>query len=230
MAEEKETEVVGLDDPQAPRPVAAGIRKYLLPAGVAAGIFAVSLVVSSMLTGQKSSPGEEPVVATADSGSEENTAPVDSAMTGEIVIDTAEIMKELAFLDYNPDAPSDTGEGGKRDSTDSLTVIQKALTQMALEKDSLDILKKDLETREYNVKQGLLKIGQAESSRIISLARLYDGMRAEEVGKLFENLDDSVVVAILPRMKPVNAAKILAIMPPKRAAAISTQLISVAEK
>ncbi|RKX18764.1 MAG: magnesium transporter MgtE, partial [Candidatus Zixiibacteriota bacterium] len=71
---------------------------------------------------------------------------------------------------------------------------------------------------------------QVESARITSIARLYDGMRPEQVGKLFENLDDKAVMAILPRMKSANAAKIMAIMPPKRAARISTKMITVMEK
>jgi flagellar motility protein MotE (MotC chaperone) len=93
----------------------------------------------------------------------------------------------------------------------------------------IDKREKELEKLEYKVNQGLMKIGQAESARIINLARLYDGMKPEAVAQLFANLSDEVILSLLPRMKSANAAKILALMPPKRAARISTQMITVLE-
>jgi len=54
-------------------------------------------------------------------------------------------------------------------------------------------------------------------------------MKPEEVGKLFANLSDDIVLSILPQMKPANASKILALLPPKRAARISTSMITVLE-
>jgi flagellar motility protein MotE (MotC chaperone) len=90
--------------------------------------------------------------------------------------------------------------------------------------------RKELQALEYQVNTALATLEQAESARVINLARLYDGMRPDAVAKLFENLNDEAVMVLLPRMKPANAAKILAIMPPKRAAKISTKMITVLEK
>ncbi len=57
----------------------------------------------------------------------------------------------------------------------------------------------------------------------------YDGMKAQDIAKLFANLSDDVIISLIPRMKPANASKILALLPPKRAARLSTKMITVLE-
>lgn len=173
-------------------------------------------------------------------------------------IDTSAIMADLAFLDYTPEMeaeekkqkqkqkqkagsalPYNSGETSEsfagpgmtpQDSVDTLNWFNKEVAR--LDKAKIENAKqlKEMKALEYKIDQAFIKIEQAESGRIINLARLYDGMRPKQVGKLFENLDDKAVMAILPRMKSANAAKIMAIMPPKRAARISTKMITVLEQ
>ncbi|MCP4631554.1 MAG: hypothetical protein GY855_01415 [candidate division Zixibacteria bacterium] len=172
-------------------------------------------------------------------------------MMSAITIDTAALMAELAFLDYTPEMEAeekkleeiasstlhDTAKTGStdlvgmtpQDSVDTLNWLDKEMAKLDKSKAENAQKVKELKTLEYKIDKALIKIEQAESARIINLARLYDGMRAKQVGKLFENLDDKAVLAILPRMKSANAAKILEIMPPKRAARISTKMISLLE-
>lgn len=162
-------------------------------------------------------------------------------------IDTADIMAGLEFLNYVPDMEAidketETEETQTeneitnptgmtpQDSVDTLNWLAKEMTKLAKEKAADLKRKKELEVLKYKIDQALARINQAESSRIIELARLYDAMRAEEVAKLFENLNDAAVMSILPRMKAANAAKILALMPPKRAANISTKMITVLDE
>ncbi len=166
-------------------------------------------------------------------------------------IDTAAIMDGLAFLDYTPEMEAEEKKQGQmaegstsdginygsdqivrmtpQDSVDTLNWLNKELAKLDTAKATSASKIKEMKALEYKIDQALKKIEQAESARIINLARLYDGMRPEQVGKLFENLDDKAVLAILPRMKSANAAKIMAIMPPKRAARISTKMITVLE-
>ena len=166
-------------------------------------------------------------------------------------IDTAAIMSDLAFLDYTPEMEAEeekqqqvkeeaesggTNKDGShiskmtpQDSVDTLKWFDIELAKLDKAKAGNASKIKELKSLEYKIDQALIKIEQAESARVINLARLYDGMRPEQVGKLFENLDDKAVMAILPRMKSANAAKIMAIMPPKRAARISTKMITVLE-
>lgn len=164
----------------------------------------------------------------AESTTIEETSP--KRESGFIEIDSTQIMKELEFLFYTPEMDGEIGsEMTPEDSVDTLSWIQKEMARLAEEKMLLEKQRKELQAMEYKVDQSLVKIQQAESARIINLARLYDGMKPEQVAKLFGSLDDDVIIAILPRMKPANAAKILAVLPPKRAARISTQMITVLE-
>ncbi len=164
--------------------------------------------------------------------------------------DTAGIMSELEFLDMfeSKDQKSELARSGSNasgagpnaalgDFADTLAWIEREMAKLTREQEDISVQKnelardrKELQTLEYKVNTALAKLEQAESARVINLARLYDGMRPDAVAKLFENLDDEAVMVLLPRMKPANAAKILAIMPPKRAAKISTKMIMVLEK
>jgi len=144
-------------------------------------------------------------------------------------IDTTEIMRELDFLFVTPET-DEAGLGlNPQDSVDTLSWIEKEMADLTVEKNAIAMQRKELEAMQYKIDQGLIKIEQAESSRMIKLARLYDGMKANEVTKLFANLSDEMIVSILPRMKAANASKILGLMPPKRAARLSTEMVSVLE-
>jgi len=167
----------------------------------------------------------------------------------ETTIDTTDIMAELSFLDYvteqedgkqkqtdkaadqpdnSPEKTSSTAMTAQ-DSVDTLNWLQVEMARLADQEMSISKKRRELDRLEKRVNKAMTKIEQAESARVINLARLYDSMRPEEVAKLFDNLSDDAVMAILPRMKAANAAKILAVMPPKRAARISTKMITVLE-
>ncbi|HWR84161.1 MAG TPA: hypothetical protein VN285_12745, partial [Candidatus Deferrimicrobium sp.] len=79
------------------------------------------------------------------------------------------------------------------------------------------------------VSKKILRLQRAESERITSLAKLYDGMEAKAVAKLMADLDDEIVVSILPRMKSKNASEVLQMLPPKRAAKLSREMLAIAD-
>ncbi len=236
MADDKqkdENEIVGLEDEAQSKEQAVGLKRFLLPAVIGAVVFAAAMAVTPLLLNKK--PAEiKPVmkeIPKADSSAtvEVISFPIDSFAN--IQFDTAEALKELAFLDAANEKKADTSVAIKapvKDSSDTLSALQKQIDKLAEERAAIDKKKKELDSLNQRIAAGINKLEQAETTRIINLARLYDGMRPDEVAKLFENLDDTLVVAIIPRMKPANAAKLLALLPPKRAASISTQLITVA--
>ncbi len=231
------SEIVGLESSEGnPKSSSGGngLKGFLLPAAVGAGLFALAMAVSMFLQGSPKQSGQPTAAdSTAAAGDSVSVPQVTGLSPEELLIidfDTNEVMKELAFLDFDfeekiPVEPEDSAA-----VTDSLSEIQKARGLLAAEKAELDKKQAELQEKENKVTQGLAKIDDAETARIISLARLYDGMKAEDVAQLVANLDDSLVVAIIPRMKPANAAKLLALLPPKRAASISTQLITIIDE
>ncbi|PKK84427.1 MAG: hypothetical protein CVT49_03640 [candidate division Zixibacteria bacterium HGW-Zixibacteria-1] len=228
------------------------LKKFLVPAASAAGAFAISAAIYFFILGGSfafKQTMETPEAATSNTTAATNNLPdikkhdsstvdikaeeaarkIAKEDVSKIEIDTAGIMKELDYLFITPDMENAELGMNPQDSLDTLSWIQKEMARFAEEKSEIGIKAKELELMKYKVDQGLLKIEQAESARIIQLARLYDGMKANEVARLFANLSDEVVVSILPRMKPANASKILALLPPKRAAELSTDMITVLE-
>ena len=164
-----------------------------------------------------------------------------------MTIDTAKIMADLAFLDYVPEMEGKTQKGSQKssgksgassviegmtpqDSVDTLNWLASELAKLEKAKAEHEKRLKTLRALEAKIDAAMARIREAEEAHTKDLARLYDGMRPEQVGKLFENLSDKAIMAIIPKMKPANAAKILAIMPPKRAANISTKMITLLEE
>jgi len=234
------------------------LKKFLIPAVSALGSFALAVVLftfvfdgnkeiepeiisaeSAAIDSSATKSHKTPEVAKkpADKTIDEKTATPESAEpekftkedVAKIEIDTSEIMKELDFLFVTPEDEAGGLGMTPEDSLDTLSWIEKEMANLIEEKNKIEVEKKELEALKYKIDQGLIKIEQAESSRIIKLARLYDGMKPNEVTKLFANLSDEVVISILPRMKSANASKILGLMPPKRAAKLSTKMITVLE-
>jgi flagellar motility protein MotE (MotC chaperone) len=147
----------------------------------------------------------------------------------------AEIQSQLDFLDVDPYAEEmeqmEEAEGGmsKKDSAAAADWLKTEKAQLATRKADLDKREKQLNALSKKVEQQMLVIEQAESTRIQQLAKLYDGMDPRAVAQLMANLEDDIIVSILPRMKQKNAAQVLQLLPSKRGARLSRKLITIAE-
>ncbi len=143
------------------------------------------------------------------------------------------IMANLEILDYDPEV-GELGEvdGGMsvEDSLEQANWIEAEKAKLAEREKNLASREAELAKLDRSVSQKIMRIEQAESSRIAQLAKLYDGMESRAVANLAANLDDATVVSILPRMKQKNASQLLQLMPAKRAAKLSKQMITIAEK
>ncbi|MCK4372683.1 MAG: hypothetical protein KAW61_06020 [candidate division Zixibacteria bacterium] len=144
------------------------------------------------------------------------------------------IMDNLAFLDYQPEEGEVMAEEDVSMSVeDSIEMVNWLVAEKAAlteREAALAARERDLKLLDKTVSKKLLTLEQAESSRINSLAKLYDSMDPRSVAQLMANLDDKTVVSLIPRMKIKNASAVLALMPPKRAAKLSKQMITIAEK
>jgi flagellar motility protein MotE (MotC chaperone) len=142
-----------------------------------------------------------------------------------------EIMDNLEALDYEPteaELASEETTTATEDSLEEVNWLKKEKAALAEREKALDERQKELEALDLEVSKKLTTLEQAESNRIAQLARLYDSMDPRAVAKLAANLDDATVVAILPRMKPKNASQVLALLPAKRGAKLSKQMITIA--
>lgn len=118
----------------------------------------------------------------------------------------------------------------KKDSLEALDWITVEKKQISVERVELEKLKKRLDVQERTIDQKLRQMDQVQATKLNTLAKLYDGMKADQVARMIVKLDDKTIVSILPRMKNANASKILGLMPPARGARISKQMITLAVK
>jgi flagellar motility protein MotE (MotC chaperone) len=99
----------------------------------------------------------------------------------------------------------------------------------SLKQQGVDISKEkaELEKLKGEVKELLSNKARSDSQQVKNLAKIYDGIEAQQLAAVLANMDDSLVIAIIPCMKTLKAGKILESMPPDRAARISSKLLGM---
>jgi len=237
------------------KPSGGGLLKYIIFGAGAVVIVAVITVVALMLLGgepaQSTADNQENSAEVAshptvpqlpDQKSVPDPAvPESHAEVGEDDIGLSEeeasaidkIMESLAFMDYEPDEDELADQEGrmtKEDSVKQVNWLEKEKVALAAREKDLNSRQKELERLEKEVNKKLLNLEQVESARTAQLAKLYDGMDARSVAQLMANLDDKTVISILPRMKLKNASAVLQILPAQRAAKLSKEMITIADK
>lgn len=158
-------------------------------------------------------------------------AELENMLTEEEMSMIDKIQSTLDILDFEPEM-SELGLEilSTEDSIAEVNWIEQEKTKLSSREAILNKRQKKLETLDRNVSKKIIRLDQAESSRISTLAKLYDNMEARSVAQLMANLDDETVVSILPRMKIKNASAVLSLLPARRAANLSKQMITIAEK
>jgi flagellar motility protein MotE (MotC chaperone) len=142
------------------------------------------------------------------------------------------VMQNLAFLDYEPEISEVEAEEIGMSIDDSIEAekwLQAEKAALLEREKELTRRERELAKLDERVTTKLLKLEKAQSTRITGLAMLYNGMDPSSVATLMANLDDEMVVSILPRMNPKNASAVLSLMPAKRAAQLSKRMITIAE-
>jgi flagellar motility protein MotE (MotC chaperone) len=207
------------------------------------GVLVVVLVASLatlMLLKDSRPPAEEKSepVKTADTLAAAPSEPLEETFDSSLADSTSpeaieKIVASLEFLDYKPTTSEVAAEEEKtsaKDSVEAVNWLDREKSRLAEREKTINARQAELEALDQKVTKKLLTLEQAESARVIELAKLYDGMDTRAVANLMASLDDSTIVAILPRMKTKNASAVLEQFPPKRAALLSKRLITIADK
>ncbi len=220
----------------------SGLVKYIV-FGLIGVVVVIGVAFGTLMFLGGSQTAEPAATATAPE-QHAQTQPAQPPLTDEQVLDSLmanegdsgvmdAIMKNLEVLDYQPNesdlAGTQTGMSAE-DSLEAVNWLAKEKKRLAAREDSLNTREKQLNRQQIEIDRKVLQIEQAESARIVNLARLYDGMDSRAVARLMSNLDDATVVQIIPRMKAKNAAAVLQLLPAQRAANLSKQMITIAEK
>ncbi|MBI5867653.1 MAG: hypothetical protein HZB43_05090 [candidate division Zixibacteria bacterium] len=112
------------------------------------------------------------------------------------------------------------------DTISALSELDQRHKEIAAEEARLQAEMQELTALKAQVEQLLSQKKAIAGEKVLYLAKLLDGMKQDELGGLMAKLDDKTILAVLPSMKPANASKILAILPPDRAAQLTTQLLN----
>jgi len=212
-----------------------GVVGIVVVTGLAVG------VLMFMAPEKSAEPPEENSEQVADSTNHEDTTNIHSTNSDEIINEEEysleddptvleEIKLQLAELDVDVTGEIVEMENqmSKEDSIKEVNWIDEEKAKLSTKEDKLNRKEKELNRRDKEVTRKLLKLEQIQSNRVAQLAKLYDGMDTRAVAQLMANLDDKTIVSILPRMKTKNASGVLSLLPAKRAAKLSKQLITIA--
>jgi flagellar motility protein MotE (MotC chaperone) len=137
--------------------------------------------------------------------------------------------------------PSEKPKNGKQSgtsTTDSITFLQQKEADIQRREEQLKEKEEHLANVQKEVEQKVKELlaiqkeiqasrnekQESQNTKVRSLAKIYGTMKPKEAAKLFENLDDKLVMGIISTMTPDEAAAILALMEVKKAAKISEAL------
>ena len=129
-------------------------------------------------------------------------------------------------LETNPMAVFETVKA----ETDSLNADMKSRLKtvqdsIAIELRNVNTAKTELAQLRDELKTLLDEKKKMEDVSLYNLAKIYNDMDPLQLADIMIDLDDLVIVAIIPRMKNQKASRILEMLPPERAAAISAMLL-----
>lgn len=113
----------------------------------------------------------------------------------------------------------------KREIEKAREIIFIEKGELAAQKNQLLKDKTELEQLRNEITGLIAAKKKADEDRMYNLAKIYDGMDQEKVAEVFGQMEDSLIVSILPKMKPGNSSQVLEFLPPQRSARISRMLM-----
>ena len=71
----------------------------------------------------------------------------------------------------------------------------------------------------------LEKQGGQQKDRVISLVKIYEGMKPKDAARIFDTLDLDVLIQVMSKMSERKVAPVLAAMNPERARTVTIMLV-----
>jgi flagellar motility protein MotE (MotC chaperone) len=104
-------------------------------------------------------------------------------------------------------------------------LVEAQKEELKQQKQQITKEKEDLESVKKQIQDLLGTKTKAQEDKMYSLAKIFDGMEKGRVAQVFGEMNDSLIVSILPKMKPANASLVLQFMEPGRSAQISRMIL-----
>ncbi|QDK46846.1 hypothetical protein DOM22_17625 [Bdellovibrio sp. ZAP7] len=99
--------------------------------------------------------------------------------------------------------------------------LNRQEVELQAQKVELDKRLKELEDMRGKISNMLETRVKADDQKVDTLVQMYTNMKAPQAAKVFETMDEDLVVEILGRMKKKNAADIMNLLKPEKAQIIS---------
>jgi flagellar motility protein MotE (MotC chaperone) len=111
------------------------------------------------------------------------------------------------------------------DTLAELSLLDARRKELDAEERKITKERKELEDLRAQIETLMNKKEAVAEEKLVYIAKLIDGMKPDEMSGLISNLDNPTIMSVLPRMKPQTASRVLATLPPERAAKITMELI-----
>ncbi|HUU46228.1 MAG TPA: hypothetical protein VM118_10900, partial [Acidobacteriota bacterium] len=116
-------------------------------------------------------------------------------------------------------------DSGAVDTIAELSQLDQRFRELSVEEKRIGEERRELTRLKQEVENLLVRQEAIADEKVLYMAKLLDGMKPDEMTGLVVELDNKMILRVLPKMKPQSASKLLAQLPPKRAAAITTALL-----
>jgi flagellar motility protein MotE (MotC chaperone) len=215
----------------------ASTRVRLLPvlAVVALGTFAVKAVSIAEAAGAKSAATEksqsEGHGSEATEGSHETTSPETGAeVSGTRVADDTAcpapdmIAEQAGLSQYEIQVLRSLSERRTKLDTREASMDTREMTISAAENRLNDQIS-ELKRLEGSIETLLASLDDKNDEQLASLVKVYESMKPKDAARIFNSLDDQLMLGLADRMKPASMAAVLADMDGARARTL-TQLMA----
>jgi flagellar motility protein MotE (MotC chaperone) len=95
--------------------------------------------------------------------------------------------------------------------------LNRYAAEIAKQKEEIDVKLKKLEETRTKISTALEDKIKADDSKVDTLVQMYSNMKPQQAAKVFETLDEDLVIEILSRMKKKSAADILNLVKAEKA-------------
>lgn len=95
--------------------------------------------------------------------------------------------------------------------------LNRYAAEIAKQKEEIEAKLKKLEETRTKISTALEDKIKTDDAKVDTLVQMYSNMKAQQAAKVFETLDEDLVIEILSRMKKKNAADILNLVKPEKA-------------
>ncbi|NDB83442.1 MAG: hypothetical protein EB127_12050 [Alphaproteobacteria bacterium] len=116
---------------------------------------------------------------------------------------------------------------------DDLDKYQKELTLkeslLKATADKIDVKTKELSEMERKINDLMAQLEEKSNTRIKSLAKIYENMKASEAATIFDSLEMPLLLEIVRSMKEQKVAPIIAQMNPQKAKEISLEFAKISD-